>query len=331
MRTAGTTTPPAPSGMAMGEQAPGLDLWALVAGNDLDADRINLVFASWGWDSQSDFVELAAGSLSWSGDAYLYDEDGAITTDPATAFDAAIGLFGIEPWRSSRDRFNVWYTDREPETPVSWLNAGDQPFPVTDVVIVTLALDAHRPNPDLTSVAGQDAVFIGPGAPQRPVSGNPFAHAVVVIDSEFLVGGLIDVSHELGHGMFNLADEYVGERYGFDGRADLSSWPSCAEDLTEAEAWWGDLIGEVDPMVTIWSEEMAEAGHPLYLEAWPEQVEVAAIDGGCYGVAGSVRATADSLMNNSIPVLGWVNRRWAEQIIELWEGRLRSSPAEVRD
>jgi len=315
--------------MTIGERVPGVNLWSMVPSNDLDADRINLVFAPWGWDSQPDFIEFVSGSLSWSGDAYLYDADGHITTDPTTAVDAVIGLFGIEPWRSARDRFNVWYTDLEPETPAIWLNGNEQPFPIPDVAIVTIALDAHRFNPDLTSVSGQDVAFVGPGAPVRPDSGNPFAHSVVVIDSAFPAAGLIEAPHELGHGLFNLADEYVGDVYGFDGRSDLSSWPSCAEDRAEAAVWWGDLVGDVDPMMAIWVGEMAEAGFPLPdPEVWAERVEVGVVGGGCYGVASSARATADSLMNTSIPVLGPVNRRWAEQILDLWKGQPRSGPAE---
>ena len=41
--------------------------------------------------------------------------------------------------------------------------------------------------------------------------------------------------------MFGLADEYVGDFLGYDGRIDLSSYPACAEDWSEAESWWGDL------------------------------------------------------------------------------------------
>ena len=323
--TTSTSTSIAVDGMVLGEQIPGMDLWALVSGNDLDADRINLVFAPWGWDDRDAFLELVSGSLSWTGDGYLFDGGGQITSSVESAMGAGLGLFAVEPWRSSVDLFNLWYTDLEPETPVSWLNSDDQPFPLDDVVVVTIAVDAYRFNPDLTSVAGQDGAFVGPGPPQRPDSGRPFAHGVVLVDSSYPVAGLIDIPHELGHGMFNLPDEYVGARFGFDGREDLSSWPSCAEDTVEGTAWWGDLEGDVDPMIDIWFDEMAAAGYPLgdTRQYWETQIEVGAVDGGCYDVPGSVRATSDSLMNTSIPVLGSVNRQWAEQVFDLWEGTPR--------
>lgn len=309
----------------VGDQIPGERLWALVDGNDLDADRINLVFAPWGWNDQRNFVEFVSTTLSWTGRAFLIDESRWPTADQEDAVDAALGLFAIEPWRSDRHLFNVWYTDVEPKTPVAWLNDGRDPFELTDRSVITIALDAHHFNPDLTSVSGQDAVFVGPQAPDRPPDNDPFANSVVVIDSTFPGDSAVHIPHELGHALFNLADEYVGQDLGFDGRADLSSWPSCAEDPGEAAAWWTDVLGSVDEMVGIWADEMAKAGFPLQdPESHEATVVVQNVDGGCYRVPGSVRATEDSLMNQNIPVLGSVNRRWAEQILDLWEGQTRS-------
>jgi hypothetical protein len=207
--------------------------------NDLDADRINIVFAPWGWDDGDEFVETARRYLAWVGDATRVDESEQFVDDES-AVRAEMGLFAIEPWRSNRDLFNVWYTEREPETPVAWLNGNaPDPFAVPDLLVVTLAADAHRFNPDLGSVAGQDGGFWGPTPPRRE-SDDPFDNVTVVVDSAAPAVATTDVPHELGHAMFGLADEYVGDRYGFDGRADLSSWPACAEDRAEAQSWWGN-------------------------------------------------------------------------------------------
>lgn len=112
---------------------------------------------------------------------------------------------------------------------------------------------------------------------------------------------------------------------GFDGREDLSYWTSYAESAEEAEEWWGDLVGDGDPMVDLWIAQMDEAGFPVFdPEALEASVGVSNVDGACYGVDGSVRATFTSLMNDNIPVLGSVNRRWAEQILELWTGAPRA-------
>ena len=74
-------------------------------------------------------------------------------------------------------------------------------------------------------------------------------------------------------------------------------------DRAEADQWWADLVGDVDPMVDIWAAEMDENGFPIGDPAGiAASVTVSNVDQGCYGVTGSLRATFDSLMNNSIPV-----------------------------
>ena len=294
--------------------------------NRLDADRINLVFAPWGWDDKGRFREIALKYLAWDGNAATVDQSERFTDDKKDAVRAEMGLFAIEPWRSNRDLFNVWYTEREPDTPVSWLNGTTpDPFPLPDLLVVTLAADAYRFNPELGSVAGQDGGFVGPAPPKR-LSDDPFDNVTVVVDSTAPAVATTDVPHELGHAMFGFADEYSGDRYGFDGRSDLSSWPACAEDRAEAERWWGDLVGAVDPMTDVWFDERKRAGFPVgddEAEYLRSTVRVGYIARGCYAVPGSIRATKNSLMHSNMPVLGSVNRRWAERVIALWTGAPR--------
>lgn len=319
------TTIPEPPSMVAGDQLTNHDLWALVDGNDIEADRINLVFAPWGWPDHEAFVDYAFGAISWNGDAYLITPDGFLTDAPFLAWTAELGVFAVEPWRSATDRFNVWYTDVEPEIPGGWLNNREaDPFGLPDQTIVILGLDARSFNPDLISVAGQDLSFSGPGMPLRPDPGTTFANSLVVIEPDYRAGAIPAIAHELGHAMFGLPDEYVGEKLGFDGRPNLSSWPSCAEDADEADVWWGDLLGSVDPMLEVWIEEMAEAGFPVQDPgSYRELIRVDHVELGCYDVEGSVRATRDSMMNNNLPMLGSVNRRWAERILALWSGAPR--------
>ena len=79
-------------------------------------------------------------------------------------------------------------------------------------------------------------------------------------------------------------------------------------------------------MADVWLAELEEAGfpYPFLTSIVTEAVEVSNVDGGCYDVDGSVRATFDSLMNDGFHVLGSVNRRWAEEILDLWQGEPRS-------
>jgi hypothetical protein len=126
--------------MAEGEQLEGERLWDTVPSNDPNAGRINLVYARWNWDSFDDFLAVAAGALSWDGDAYLMT-NGFPTEARTDAYDAALGLFAIEPWRSHTDWINVWYTDLEPDHPQAWLSPDDHPFGLDDVVVATPAID----------------------------------------------------------------------------------------------------------------------------------------------------------------------------------------------
>jgi hypothetical protein len=54
------------------------------------------------------------------------------------------------------------------------------------------------------------------------------------------------------------------------------------------------------------------------------QVAVSLVDGGCYGPSGRIRATFDSLMNTNIPVLGTVNRQWADKVLAEYTGQPRN-------
>lgn len=154
----------------------------------------------------------------------------------------------------------MWYTDLEPDHPQAWFLPDSHPFTVDDVVVVTLALNPESYDANLTMSFSAPATFTGSEPPTRPTSGNPFGHVMMRLDESAPARGMIELTHEIAHAMFNLPDEYVGERRGFDGRFDLSSWPSCAQNPGEAEAWWGDLVGQVDPMVDTWVDEMTRAG-----------------------------------------------------------------------
>jgi hypothetical protein len=279
--------------------------------NDIALDRINLIFVPYGWDDPGDFVDLAATLLSFDTEPVVVDD-----------WDVQFGPFAIEPWRSNRHLFNVWYTLDEPDEPVSYTSMG-APFPiaVADAVIVTLAVDWPH------GAASGFTAFIPPDLPDRSEPADPVGLTMSVDSSDSLWGNPQILAHELGHAVFGLSDEYVGQELGFDGRPDLSSYPACAEDGDEATAWWSDRLGDVDPMFSIWMDALADAGLGLSPEAVTDlrsQVTVSLVDGGCYGPTGSIRATFDSLMNTNIPVLGTVNRHWAEQVLTGYTGQPRN-------
>jgi len=287
-------------------------LHALVAAhNDIGLDRVNLVFVPYGWDDLDAFVDVAETLLSFDGKPVL--EAGG---------DVQFGPFAIEPWRSNRHLFNIWYVVDEPAEPVSYTSMGEAfPINVPDAVIVTLAVDWPY------GAASGFTEFIPPELPDRTAPALPVGLTMNVSSYDPLWGNPQILAHELGHAVFGLSDEYVGQGLGFDGRPDLSSFPACAEDVEEGESWWGDRLGEVDPMFSIWMQELEDAGlglSPATENEVRSSVTVGFIDGGCYGPEGSVRATVDSLMNSGVPVLGTVNHDWAKQVLDQYTGTPRN-------
>ncbi len=295
----------------------------LIAGhNDIDADRINLVFVPWGWDDLDDFRVTTEFFLGWDGTANVFDFDGRPTDDPQDVAGADLGLFGFEPFRSNHDRFNLWISDIGPSGPSQFLNNTEiPPFELPDLSVVTMALDPERVFPGISSAAGQDVSFAFD--PEQPRTGDDsVANAMVRVQSSFPAETMRDLPHELGHALFGFADEYVG-RLGPSSLTPRDSfWPSCPADRETAEAWWDDLIGQYDPMVDIYIDEMITAGfgEELDREFLREQNTTRYVEEGCFGVPGSYRSAEDTLMVFNAPAFGLTNRRSAERILALWEG-----------
>ena len=131
------------------------------------------------------------------------------------------------------------------------------------------------------------------------------------IDADTLV-------HELGHALFDLRDEYV--EFGDDVFTRFG-YPNCASSVEEAERWWGDLIGQVDPFYYEYATTLDDLGifHSPSIE---DELRTGFVEGGCYGQGDeAIRPTSDSLMNSQVPVLGSVNRLRVEEILDLFSGR----------
>ncbi len=308
--------------------APPVGLTEFVAGhNRLDADRINLIFSQWGWDDFDLYRATVELFLNWDGHAKLVDEHGYLSPDGK---EAVLGLFGIEPFRSNRHLFNIWITEQAPPGPALWLNTDDDPFDLPDQVIATLALEPWLEVPGISpGVAGLDASFSGFATAAIPTRNgdDPFSNLMVSIDSRYPASHILLLPHELGHAMFGLADEYVGRSGGDDGAARGDIWPSCAGSLETAQAWWGDMIGEYDPMIDIWAQELAAAGDPTPwedIEVHRDLVRTANIADGCWGNPGTFLSAEDTMMGFNEPAYGLTNRRRAEQILELWTGKVPS-------
>jgi hypothetical protein len=289
--------------------------------NRMGADRINLVLAGTGFPDQDGFRETAVALLGLDGPLPL-DGEGEQMDGGGEPVSVEWGPFAGEPLRSHVDRFNLWLLAE----PVAdhhaffWddedVGAGLGPTGSLPDAQVTV-LHLMPPGRWFTSEANWSSFTgIGAGLPDREQI--DFAGTYVALPAWGPLTEADTLTHELGHSLFDLRDEYTA----YD-REVQHGYPNCAPDLETAEEWWGDLVGGVDPFVYEYAEVMEGLGQwvPADLVA---NITVGFEMGGCYGaegVAGAVRPTGESIMRNQLPVFGAVNRERAEKILALWSGR----------
>jgi len=302
---------------------------AIEGWNRAGADRMNLVLTGSGFADFESFREMAIALLGFDGPTLL-DINGDVTADDGVST-IEWGPFATEPIRSRRDRFNVWLL-KDPLADAHAMFSIDAPnglgfgpdgATLPDVQIT--ALELLPPGRWRTSEAGFPS-FTGlePGPPDR--DDLQFAGAYVALPQWMPLSETETLTHELGHALFDLRDEYT-----LFSRDIQHGYPNCAPDLDIAESWWGDLVGEVDPFLDEYVAVME--GHGQWV---PDRSELEASLtvgyewGGCYGEQGgdgAVRPTGESIMHGQTPVFGSVNRRRVEEIMGLWTGRdvLRST------
>jgi len=302
------------------------DLVELVAGhNRSDAERINIVFVGSGFGSPDEMASLAIDLLTLDGPVAIDERGRSLGSDldaldPDDVVDLIYGPFAIEPLRSSIDRFNFWYLaddlidDRalfhnsDPE-----FSAGDElaGFGLPHTAIVTLDLQGSgeygRSEASWTSFNLREEV--------PPLNEMEFAGVYLAVDPDWRFGAATTLAHEFGHALFDLRDEYVEF-----GRITQYGYPNCAASASQAEEWWGDLVGETDPFVYEYLDDRSR--FDLYTpDDLIEAVTVANQVGGCYGDVDVVRPTTDSIMNSEVPVFGAVSRQRVEDLLGQFSGR----------
>ncbi len=131
--------------------------------------------------------------------------------------------------------------------------------------------------------------------------------------------------HELGHSLFGLDEEYFDRESPEpieEGEGEEFA-PHRAANLTQAESWWGDLVGEVDPFFYEYRDTLVSYG---LWEAKEHFEFETALTVGYFPVPLGIKPTGYSVMawtrpeGGAIPVFGSVNRLRASQILQLWTG-----------
>jgi len=325
-----------------------LGLVELVPGhNDRGAERINIILVGSGYDSFDEFKELAGHTLAMDGEFTEVDYTvtapdkftGELITNNLTH--KAIGFFATEPLRSNRNKFNVWLLDQELEGSFTELTKkvvpsegeyfgffglrhvapmllSNIPFEEADQTVIRRAVQPGKEGDPVTSPSPTRShawkpLFTLDGQRVRAVRNFGYAldyYPVTRIEGHPYPAEPELFTHEAGHALFDLEDEYDES-----GRSTAYAYPQCAHDRAQAEQWWGDLAGQVDPFYY-------EASRFLDRDLNEDKIRVGFFEGGCGGTPDGpvIRPTLQSMMRNQdeMPVFGSVNRRRVEEILGLF-------------
>lgn len=315
----------APSpGPGPGEPAVPAGVRALVPDhNDVTAPRINLVFAAQDAPPGVDWVSAARRMLTWDGPA----PQTSVVDPTGPAFGLEWGPFAIDPLRSRKDLFNVWYLDRPPgDAAGAGGPGGSDRSGLPDDLQVTLVFGEQTPGAPYG--LGEYPQFVPPALP-APDS-DPFGRVTLNVGTGTALTGsgapfAEILSHELGHTLFGLPDRYAFER-GIEGPPSGSAYPSCAADQAQAEEFFGDLVGVVDPFLDDYLAAYQRYGIPKAPEevaALRDAIRIDFVPDGCFGPAGiAKRSSQNTLMTaRLVTVYDAAERRWADRVLDAWAGR----------
>jgi len=311
--------------------------------NEKAADRINMVFMGVNLDESSMFEEgvslqtMAQQMIDFDNEPYIH----SFETDPSEGGEdkrLQIGFFAIEPFKSNKDKFNIWYFSKnlvgESEVQVtnqvgSRLYSSIVPFcNLENVAPVYLNAGTFHDNG-----SSAYAYLANIGDAQNVLKDNlKFGSAFIRINSADLGNQFVHrhtTMHELGHSIGGLEDEYSdhGET------RNRGAAVNCASSLDDAESKWGELLGMVDPFYFEYIELLES--YDVSYDYTVDDIAIGYFAGGCGYQDGSeeaFRPSRSSLMISGgmwsqdggliaeIPVLGSVNRDRFEKILALFDG-----------
>ncbi len=323
--------------------------------NIKDSDRINIVFLGSKYDTIDDFKLIAEKITAIDGESFLHT---IINDDNSETRRLEWGLFSIEPFKSNKNKFNIWYIpyilpQRFDELIDEVQNENiPESFSLNEFILSVVPNNENGTYLEYCELGYVYPAFLVNGDfGERDMSnsGNPsrsWAKVIVydnpLIDKETLrfrysfnsfplnstednTSQIYSVfAHETGHAVFGLQDEYEKTNSESDTGYDNPQYgyPNCAKNIEEAEEWWGDLEGQIDPFYYSYSNRIINNSLSDIPPYW--DLKIGFHEGGCgseYGNANVIRPTKISIMRSSkLPVFGSVNRARIEQILDLFDG-----------
>ncbi len=287
------------------------------------ADRINLVFVGINFASLDEFKTAITRELGWSG-----------TPDKNGDF----GPFAIEPLRSNKNKFNVWYDPTMITGATTVDDINEQIVQISNskfngngtiakllpytVPVYLNKLQTHADGTDTRIVHHADGYGI-------TLSNNSFSSLAkselhprtVLITIAGLPHEPSTLAHEFGHSIFGLEDEKTHDEFDLPGVVPRSRAPNCVATMADAQALWGDMVGQVDPFYTEW-KQITTRQPSAHMD---EGMKVGYYYGKCYGDTNGknvIRPTKYSIMNENTQTVafGSVNRRQIETVLGFFSG-----------
>ncbi len=207
---------------------------ALPQANRIANDKINIIFDCKGGMSEKEFracVEQLPFLLSLTEQYIVFGNR------------AKAGLFQLEPFKSSKDLFNLWYVDRDgpaaksPDDPSRRCGESDFGYDpaIPNIILVHLCKDYVGPStstlfpilPQKDDPVQNLSRLVSPG----PAGKASNVKSVIQISAR---GGVAPVTaynfdHEMGHAVGGLSDE---------DRRQGGLFPNCAPSKDVADRWW---------------------------------------------------------------------------------------------
>ena len=248
--------------------------------------------------------------IAFVAEGYTADETDTYLADARTAMEA---IFAHEPFKSSRERFNIIAVKSESaESGTSEPSKGLWRNTVLGSHFDTFYSNRYLTTLNLSRLHGQ-------------LAGTPYEHIIILVNTnEYGGGGILNsyvlsmthhpmfkpvVVHEFGHSFGGLADEYAYENEPIPMYPhDAEPWEQNITTLKDFHAKWEDMVTPGTPIPT------PESSDPQTVNS-----RIGLFEGAGYSLKGVYRPTQDCRMRtNENPEFCPVCRRALQRLIDFY-------------
>ena len=320
--------------------------------NKLKADRINLVFVLIDFPDKDYVINWVKGNLGFDNGTQIfhiapYDyfsdkENRWVHVNESNSL--FFTMFAIEPIKSNKDKFNLWYyylnTNYNQSGVDDFLNKNiyfwEQYLPLCGMkYIAPIVIQAHPIENEAYSrqSASLPSFFTFPTIDKSNIKFGLFYDYYGVNSSGTILSSSNEQTsylwmHESAHSIFGLIDEYPE-----DNKNPSLGYPNCAQTLSEAKMWWGNFENQIDDNYY----DLNQIADSFYnsnpsINVKPgilcssEYIKIRYVYGGCMTYSDStnvIRPNKDSFMirASNCPIPGIINRNRMEQVLNLFSGK----------